>query len=57
MSEATSHPDPERLLDLVLGTLPADQARRTGGAAAAITVDPAAGIREAGSVRRFSLGY
>jgi hypothetical protein len=37
--------------------LPVKVARRTKGAAAAITVDSETGLREGGSVRRFSLGY
>jgi gamma-glutamyltranspeptidase len=42
---------------LEIELLPFDQARRTRGAAAIVTVDPATGIKEGGSVRRFSLGY
>jgi len=44
-------------MGLDVEVLPEREARRTKGAVAAISVDPATGIREGGTVRRFSLGY
>lgn len=46
-----------RNMGLDIEFLPPGAARRRKGAVAAITVDPETGIREGGSVRRFSLGY
>ena len=46
-----------RAKGLSIEVLPYQQALRRKGAVAAVTVDPDTGIREGGSVRRFSLGY
>ena len=46
-----------RKMGLSIEVLPPDQARRTKGAAAIITVNQATGVKEGGSARRFSLGY
>jgi gamma-glutamyltranspeptidase/glutathione hydrolase len=54
---------PDALLDearrtgIDMQVLPEKVARRTKGAVAAVTVNPDTGVREGGSVRRFSLGY
>jgi gamma-glutamyltranspeptidase/glutathione hydrolase len=55
------YPDPvlegARKMGLAIEALPFEKARRTKGAAAIITLDPETGTIEAGSARRFSLGY